>query len=100
LTSLVLTALVAAPAFAQHGPGAGPPAFEEFDLDGDGRIVETEFYEARGRRIAERASEGRAMKHLSEAPSFAEIDTDGSGGIEPAEFSRHQADHRSSNDSN
>jgi hypothetical protein len=96
LGAVLLTALLALPAVAQHGPGGGPPAFEAFDLDGDGRIGEAEFYEARGQRIAERAAEGRPMKHLSEAPSFAEIDSDGDGAIEPAEFADHQARHRQS----
>jgi hypothetical protein len=86
--------LVATPLLAQHGPGAGPPTFEEFDLDGDGQLGEAEFYEARGQRIAERAAEGRQMKHLSEAPSFSEIDADGNGSIDSAEFASHQAHHR------
>ena len=87
--------LVATPSLARNGPGGGPPTFEAFDLDGDGQLGEAEFYEARGQRIAERAAEGRQMKHLSEAPSFAEIDADGNGSIDPAEFASHQAHHRS-----
>jgi hypothetical protein len=86
---LLAGSLAASSSLAQHGPGGGPPTFEEFDLDGDGGIGEAEFYEARGRRIAERASEGRQMKHLSEAPLFEEIDTDGNGTVDPAEFAGH-----------
>jgi hypothetical protein len=91
---VLLAALLAMPAAAQHGHGGGPPTFEEFDLDGDGLIGEAELYEARGKRIAERAAEGRPMRHLSQAPSFAELDVDGSGAIEPDEFAAHHAHHR------
>lgn len=92
--TVMLVALLAMPASAQHGQGGGPPTFEEFDLNGDGVIGEAELYEARGKRIAERAAEGRPMRHLSQAPAFADLDTDGSGAIEPAEFAHHQAQHR------
>ena len=92
--ALLLAAFLAVPAFAQNGQGDGPPTFEEFDLNGDGVIGEAELYEARGKRIAERAAEGRQMRHLSQAPVFSDIDTDGSGVIEPAEFADHQARHR------
>ena len=94
LLSPTLAALVALPVSAQHGPGSGPPDFAEFDLNADGILNEAEFYEARGRRIAERAAEGRPMKHLGDAPDFSDIDLDGSGTVDVAEFSEHQARHR------
>ena len=90
----LLAALVALPVSAQHGPGNGPPEFAEFDLNADGILNEAEFYEARGRRIAERAAEGRPMTHLGEAPDFSNFDLDGSGTVDPTEFSTHQARHR------
>ena len=94
-SSLALLAILfAPPLFAQHGPGGGPPTFAEFDLNGDGQLTEAEFYEARGQRIAERAAEGRQMKHLPEAPLFTDIDLDENGAIDPAEFSSHQSQHR------
>ena len=105
LSALVLLAgmlavLLAPTLAAQHGHGgAGPPTFAEFDLNGDGQLTEAEFYEARGQRIAERAAEGRQMKHLSEAPLFTDLDLDGNGAIDPAEFSSHRSQHRARMDS-
>ena len=79
-----------------QGRGMGPgmarnqPAYSEYDLDGDGKIVEQEFYEARNKRINERAQQGYQMRNLSNAPSFTDIDTDGNGEINVEEFSAHQ----------
>ena len=73
------------------GPHHQRPEFADIDLNGDGNVDEAEFYEARGQRIAERSSEGRALKNLEQAPAFGEIDTDGSGTISEAEFAHHQA---------
>ena len=78
---------------AKHGQGPHHqrPEFSDIDLNGDGTVDEAEFYEARGRRIAERSAEGRALKNLEQAPGFGEIDTDGSGTVSEAEFAHHQA---------
>jgi Ca2+-binding EF-hand superfamily protein len=78
------------------GPGRGgnPPTFAQFDLDGDGRILEDELYEARGKRISERAKQGYMMRNLGNAPSFTEIDTDNNGEISQDEFTAAQYRHR------
>lgn len=81
-----------------RGPGRGMgfnmPRHQEFDLNGDGMVDEEEFVEARGRRIEQRAKEGRMMRGLANMPSFADIDTDGDGNISAEEFAAHQASHR------
>lgn len=74
-----------------QGPHHQRPEFSDIDLNGDGSVDEAEFYEARGQRIAERSSEGRALKNLEQAPAFGEIDTDSSGTVSEAEFAQHQA---------
>jgi len=84
-----------------HGKGEGHgmgskgkmPAFSDFDLDGDGVIVETEFDEGHAKKMSEMAAEGRQMKHVGDAPGFSGIDTNGDNGISEQEFSDHQAEH-------
>ena len=76
------------------GKGMNMPSFTDFDLDGDGKIVSEEFYEARAERITKHAQEGRQMKGLANAPTFEDIDTDDDGGISAEEFAAHQAEHR------
>ena len=57
------------------------PDLSEFDLDGDGKIIESEFNEAHSKRISERAEEGRKMKNLGKSHSFSDIDTNDDGEI-------------------
>ena len=78
-----------------HGNGmkGNMPAFTDFDLDGDGVIVEDEFNEAHANRMSEMAARGHQMKHAGEAPGFSGIDSNADGEISEQEFSDHQADH-------
>lgn len=69
------------------------PTFADFDLDGDGKIVETEFNTAHAKKMGEMAAEGRQMKHVGDAPGFAGIDTNDDGEISEEEFATHQAEH-------
>jgi Ca2+-binding EF-hand superfamily protein len=71
--------------------GRNRPAFSEYDLNGDGKITEKEFNEARSKRISERAQQGYQMRNLGSAPSFADIDTNGDGEISTEEFAAHQS---------
>lgn len=72
------------------GIGRNMPTFSEYDLDGDGKIVENEFNEARSKRISERVQQGYLMKNIVNAPSFSDIDTNGDGEISTEEFTAHQ----------
>jgi hypothetical protein len=76
------------------GMGRNMPTFSEYDLDGDGKIIETEFNEARSKRRSERAQQGYQMRNIGNAPSFTDIDTDEDGGINPEEFAAHQSQRR------
>lgn len=73
------------------GMGRNRPAFSEYDLNGDGKITEKEFNEARSKRISERAQQGYQMRNLGSAPSFADIDANGDGTISVEEFAAHQS---------
>lgn len=77
-----------------NGMGMNMPAYAEYDLNGDGKILEKEFYEARNTRVSERAQQGYQMRNLANAPSFADIDINGDGEISAEEFTAHQTLHR------
>ena len=81
----------------ESGQGMGMkgnmPTFTDFDIDGDGKIVEQEFNQGHARRMSEMAAEGRQMKHVGDAPGFSGIDTNGDGEISKQEFATHQAEH-------
>ena len=74
--------------------GGSPPAFSEFDLNGDGAIDEQEFIDARTKRIAERIREGRMMRGLTTPHTFSDMDTDGDGILTPEEFDMGVRNHR------
>lgn len=76
------------------GMGRNMPTFSEYDLDGDGKMLEKEFNEARSKRISERAQQGYQMRNLGNAPSFADIDANGDGQISAEEFTAHQSQRR------
>lgn len=77
-----------------RGMGRNMPTFEEFDLDQNGYLDEKEFTEARTKRIAERAQEGRMMRGLSNMMQFQDLDKDGDGKVTPEEFAQGVAAHR------
>ena len=69
-----------------------PPAFSEFDSDGDGFVSEEEFNTTRTARHEKMAQEGRPMKGMASAPSFTDVDTDGDGKLTESELSAaHEA---------
>lgn len=70
------------------------PGFTDFDIDGDGKVVELEFTEARQQRIHEMERLGRQMKNSRYAPSFTDIDLNGDGEISRDEFAAHQSERR------
>jgi Ca2+-binding EF-hand superfamily protein len=76
------------------GRGGAPPAFSDFDLNGDGTIDEQEFIDARTKRIAERMQEGRMMRGLTTPHTFTDLDTDGDGSLTPEEFDTGVRSHR------
>lgn len=76
------------------GMGRNMPSFAEFDLNGDGDLTKEEFYDARAKRMYDRAEQGYPLRNAATAPSFEEIDTNSDGKIDPDEFKAHQIQHR------
>lgn len=73
--------------------GGMMPVFEDFDLDGDGKITESEFSKAHEKRMAMMQERGYPMMHMAERPTFASIDSNGDSAIDRAEFRKHQDEH-------
>jgi Ca2+-binding EF-hand superfamily protein len=76
------------------GMGMNMPAFSDYDLNGDGKLLEDEFNTARSQRIDEREQQGYQMRNMDNAPAFADIDTNGNGEISAEEFAAHQSQRR------
>ena len=87
-----------AQAHQEHGQGEGKkgkmPTYAEFDLNGDGKMVEQEFNEAHAKRMSDMAAEGRKMKHAGKMCTFSNIDTNEDDVISEQEFATHQAEQR------
>jgi hypothetical protein len=67
------------------------PDYTELDANEDGGVTAEEFYAFRAARMAERAKEGRKMKHAGNAPAFEDLDLDGDGTLSAEEFAEHQS---------
>lgn len=70
----------------RYSMGRNRPGFSDFDLNGDGRLTENEFTEARNRRMSERARQGYPMRNAANAPSFADIDANADGAVTAREL--------------
>jgi hypothetical protein len=99
ITIFILLMAVSSLAVAQgmqqgRGMGRNMPTFAEFDLDRNGYLDEDEFIEARGKRVSDRASQGRMMRGLSSMLQFSDLDLNADGKITPDEFTQGQVAHR------
>jgi len=70
------------------------PVFADFDANNDNSITEKEYYDARNKRIADRAKEGRQMKGLANMAFFADIDNNTDGRVSQEEFTAFLQGHK------
>jgi Ca2+-binding EF-hand superfamily protein len=94
ISMIIAIAVLPSVAKANHHQPKGPPAFAEFDADGDGLVSEQEFTEFRAARMAAMAEAGRPMKGAATAPAFEDLDTDKDGMLNEAELTAGQKAHR------
>lgn len=68
------------------------PAFEQFDLNNDGKITESELNEAREKRMAQKKAEGKMLRNAKNAPAFADMDKNKDASLDREEFRLHQSE--------
>ena len=66
------------------------PTFEEYDLNNDGKITESELKEAREKRWNQKAKEGKMLRNAKNAPAFADMDKNKDASLDREEFRLHQ----------
>lgn len=70
--------------------GRMQPTFEEYDLNSDGKITQSELEEARAKRMSQKAKEGKMLRNAGKAPAFADMDKNKDGALNKEEFQLHQ----------
>ncbi len=90
---IIAIAMLPFVAKADCGQKHQPPAFSEFDADGDGFVSEDEFTATRSARMKAMAEAGKPMKGAATAPVFSDLDTDGDGMLSEAELTAGQQAH-------
>ncbi len=68
------------------------PTFEQYDLNNDGKITQSELEEARAKRMSQKAKEGKMLRNAGNAPAFADMDKNKDGSLNQKEFRLHQTE--------
>ncbi|EIF51705.1 MULTISPECIES: EF-hand domain-containing protein [Sulfurovum] len=68
------------------------PTFEEYDLNNDGKITQSELEEARAKRMSQKAKEGKMLRNAGKAPAFSDMDKNNDGALNKEEFQIHQTE--------
>ncbi|MCK5110488.1 MAG: EF-hand domain-containing protein [Arcobacteraceae bacterium] len=79
--SMVSSSLV-----AQNIPDRGPISFSVYDSNNDNFVSQSEFYDARARRMSKKAAQGKAMRKAGNAPEFEVFDANSDGRITKMEL--------------
>ena len=94
ITMIIAVAMLPFVAKADSHMKHSPPAFSEFDANGDGAVSEEEFNTFRSARMEAMAAAGKPMKGAKNAPAFSDLDTDGDGVLSEEELAAGQKAHR------
>lgn len=85
--SVIAAMLLGSALFAAQGMMS---SFNDFDINGDGKITQSEFENTQQARQAKQAESGKMMRNVGNAPAFGDIDTNKDGIINAEEFKVHQ----------
>jgi Ca2+-binding EF-hand superfamily protein len=66
------------------------PMFEDYDLNNDGKITQSELEEAREKRMSKKSKEGKMLRNAKYAPAFADMDKNKDGSLNKEEFRMHK----------
>ena len=70
------------------------PTFENFDLNSDGQLTESEMNKAREKRMQSMRDQGRMLKNAKSHYEFSRIDANEDGVVTKQEFEDHQTRRR------
>jgi Ca2+-binding EF-hand superfamily protein len=68
------------------------PTFEQYDLNNDGKITQSELEEARAKRMSQKSQEGKMLRNAGNAPAFSTMDKNNDGILNQEEFRLHQTE--------
>ena len=68
------------------------PTFEQYDLNNDGKITQSELEEARAKRMSQKAKDGKMLRNAGNAPAFTDMDKNNDGSLNQEEFRLHQTE--------
>ena len=94
ISMIIAVAMLPFVAKADSHMKQSPPAFSEFDANGDGTVSEEEFNTFRSARMEAMAAAGKPMKGAAYAPSFGDLDTNDDGVLSAEELVAGQKAHR------
>ena len=72
--------------YAQDFPQRGPIPFNTYDVNKDGLVSESEFYDTRAAKMTQKAKQGMPMRNAANAPKFSYFDTNKDGKLTKVEL--------------
>lgn len=76
--------------FAQKGMNQNAHSFSEFDVDGNGKVTQSEYENAQQRNISANKNAGKLMRNADNRPNFNMVDTNKDGYIDANELTIQQ----------